>query len=238
MTAPAWTVGTDGAGALSTSLTVTAPSTAAGELALIVVSGVCSTTGTPPASVTVTRSGTGATTQTVVPTAAVNVWICVWAVQGVAASEQLTITGDLEYYMTVAAAGYGGVTVGASSTVAVRAASSTDTVVPAFTTQSAASTVVDLWSARDSGSGGLTSVTTGTIRISQRSTAGNLTPVAAISDYTPGSTAVGTVTGTFATASGNGAGLQVELVSPVQHNWFRRSAGAWLALDNPVIVGH
>jgi hypothetical protein len=224
MTAPVWTTGTDSAGSLAANLTLTAPGTAAGELAIVTAAGVTSSSGVAPASVTLTRSGTGTITQIIAPTAAVNVWWCAWAVAGVAASETLAVTGDVSYYMTTAAAGYdGGFSVGNVSTVGTRPSSAATIDAPAFTAQAATSTIVDLWAARDSGSTGLTSVTTGTIRISQRSGSGNLIPVAAISDYAASSTTVTSVTGTFGTASGNGSAAQIELLG--SHTVFNNAEG-------------
>lgn len=204
MAAPAWGPVFGGADTGATTVTATAhaDTDTSVQVVLAIIVGVVAapTAITFPAGITATPL-TGIITTT-------NSWYRVYRITDLSAGEAVVANvGASAKFMSLALVAYPGSGIGNLSALAVKAGTTANLVLPALTKADAASTVVDVWTARDAGTGTLTSVTDGTIRGARRGTGSNNT-VVAISDRT----AATAVTGVFSASSGNGGGLQVEVL--------------------------
>lgn len=139
-----------------------------------------------------------------------NSWYRVYRITGLEAGEAVTLNiGASAKFMSAEMTAYPGTGIGSMSGRGVKAGSSAQLVLPAFDKTNPASQVVDFWTTRDAGTGGLQTVTDGTIEAHTRGTGSNNTVMA--TSYRTASTEV---TGTFSAASGNGGGFQIEVLPP------------------------
>lgn len=205
MVAPDWSV-VARADAGATTVTVTAPATGVDNTKQVYLLAVVGVVATPP-SVTITGTGIAAAAVQALTTTT-NSWWVAYQLTGLVNGSSVTVNvGTTGKFMSALLVAYPGTGLGAKSAAAAKASSTNQLVLPALVRTNPDSTIVDLWTARDAGTGGLTAVTDGTIRKTERGTGSNNT-VVGVSDRS----AVTAVTGTFSAASGNGGGIQVEVL--------------------------
>lgn len=201
MTAPLWTAEAKAdAGATSISVTAPVPIDFVNTVVLALICGVVAT----PTEVTIPTGGSAVSTLATT----VNSWWQIFRATGATGGNTVTLNvGASTKFMSALLCAYGGDSLtyrGGAAKVGTTAS----LVLPAIATRDdPASTIVDMWSARDAGTGVLTTVSQGTIRRTFRGAGSNNT-VLGVSDQEASNLAN---TGVFSTSSGNGGGGRVEV---------------------------